>query len=1357
MRLTAGGFVILIVILAGIAQSRAQVMERCANQRAARGRVLPASTTSNYSLQRHHGTTPIRTRRHQALEVIREEAVNEVCYTKRRKQLIPRARLAHWRAPSSTDSRRSSICSTQKRTEGKPCSQPTEIRQPGNDIPENSYAEIELLEVPPAFRDETETNNIQHSESGTKPVNPGSSDLKTEHKSTESFKEAEKSFTYLRERKTVNLTSAAKNKQSFISNLNSSKIPSLKGNIEIIVDDRSKELTKGKESITEDIKINVSPKEIYKKNESTGYNRVLKNNRTYQLSKEKTILRGIKNRNVSTISKELEVNSDNDKVFNAINNEIIFPEKRSFNVLHFQKSQNKKSKEANITNVTKIKRNDRESANIEGTRDSSEGIDKKPRCANTSCSDNTNISNQYVLPALNLGVLVKKTAGHNKIHQSPENTFCSAASLQKENKKKEKVYDKNNTVVEKNESFNVESKLVPSSKLQYIPKIEDTNERTREENLPIVTYKNNEREMSRRPQILYIIDSTSSKSVANQIKNPKKQNKTDEEILKTQEDNHVTSKLRTLFEENSNTIKITQTRNPQITIGLNSVQTITEGDRKQYLHDEPNTCGESEEHFKPRIYATLSVEDVDTVSKETNHKMVSHSPLHKSCSFLDAVKRKSPPMEKTHIPAFRAFSCSGQKGESQNDLPISRIVRAKISSESEIFDQSHSISKASTKKGYQTLEMSKVNVNEGIKLDEEYIHKKEKQMLHKDTSESTKARALKSRKYSPDNKAAAFDGLLQYLQDYRHGLRELLVNNNVVIIEPIREHSGRMEHCSNHKIDGFANNGKANEPSNEKTCRITGATVKKSYSNENKDVSAMFSSTLPRQQKFQQPVLRRHFFYHPKRTNRELVDEELPNPDTVKNARQVFEKSLYHKGSGSDSGNNSSERNKPNSNLHEGTLNKIDKRRQIRYLTADTIPPQSLVLPRWTDTGSVSSGVSSDLSYDPDIDLSSPRGNILSRNSNHHYDNLDVFSSDDNDNSEEKRNCYSDDEDDDGDAGGHYVPPEVLDKIRACGTSVTYYGGHVIASTKGPLMSPMTLAIMDEIRKNNSSTRKKIFRNNYLGVKFRLVKSNSCGSRLELAGTEEGDKYQSEMEKVSVSDKNVRQNCLDDENNSKVIEEQKNKNADGIENEGGKKLHEAIFKKHHSAVNNVLVYEHQANINETGSKTKKSYSSSSEEDCCLSFVRPKINNLNEKIKNTVKDDIGVKMNKSKSTHTWQDCSKPRDDSGMYILSLYDKAPVKIPTINDIEFEEFEVFDENTKLYTEDVKEENVTELNKEVPLCKTEIICTETKQNNNTDMSEGSPKNQRINNDKIQEDNDRNGVQMTTWAKQIRFVEDKAL
>ena len=32
------------------------------------------------------------------------------------------------------------------------------------------------------------------------------------------------------------------------------------------------------------------------------------------------------------------------------------------------------------------------------------------------------------------------------------------------------------------------------------------------------------------------------------------------------------------------------------------------------------------------------------------------------------------------------------------------------------------------------------------------------------------------------------------------------------------------------------------------------------------------------------------FFYHPIRVNRELIDEELPDPDTVKNVRLMFEK-----------------------------------------------------------------------------------------------------------------------------------------------------------------------------------------------------------------------------------------------------------------------------------------------------------------------------------------------------------------------------------------------------------------------------------------------------------------------------------
>lgn len=35
--------------------------------------------------------------------------------------------------------------------------------------------------------------------------------------------------------------------------------------------------------------------------------------------------------------------------------------------------------------------------------------------------------------------------------------------------------------------------------------------------------------------------------------------------------------------------------------------------------------------------------------------------------------------------------------------------------------------------------------------------------------------------------------------------------------------------------------------------------------------------------------LKRHFFYHPVRVNKELIDEELPCPDTVRNVRKLFE------------------------------------------------------------------------------------------------------------------------------------------------------------------------------------------------------------------------------------------------------------------------------------------------------------------------------------------------------------------------------------------------------------------------------------------------------------------------------------
>lgn len=324
--------------------------------------------------------------------------------------------------------------------------------------------------------------------------------------------------------------------------------------------------------------------------------------------------------------------------------------------------------------------------------------------------------------------------------------------------------------------------------------------------------------------------------------------------------------------------------------------------------------------------------------------------------------------------------------------------------------------------------------------------------------------------HSSLHKVAAFDGLLQYLQDYKNGLRELLVNNNVVIIEPVRQSTARL---------------KERKSASESTCRITGTTVKNSS-------STSASNTLPRQQ----PILRRHFFYHPVRSNRELVDEELPDPDKVRHAREIFERTMKMKDTMKEEFSNANVTINTNNNIRNlaAKTTDISKSEKVkrRYLTEDTVFRHNVLHKRWTDSGSLSSGVSSDLSCcETDVE------------------SADTFSR-----REEPTDTFSSDDDRNESDEGHYVAPEVLERIRACGTTVTYYGGQVIAASDGPVRSPITLAIMDEIQKSKDCSKKgqgnRITQDEYLGVKFRLVKSNSCGSRLELAGTEDEDSWKKE-------------------------------------------------------------------------------------------------------------------------------------------------------------------------------------------------------------------------------------------------------
>ncbi|XP_053603093.1 protein javelin [Plodia interpunctella] len=356
-------------------------------------------------------------------------------------------------------------------------------------------------------------------------------------------------------------------------------------------------------------------------------------------------------------------------------------------------------------------------------------------------------------------------------------------------------------------------------------------------------------------------------------------------------------------------------------------------------------------------------------------------------------------------------------------------------------------------------------------------------------------------------KEAQFDGLLQYLQDY--SFQELLVNNNIVIIEPVRT-----------KIEPAPRKN-----NNTETCKISPNLLKKNESN---------LGHVDRSKN----AIRRHFFYHPIRVNKEIIEEELPNPDTVKKVRNLFEDTLKMKSPMGqtdppliDESLGLTRRATSYRNLNEESKgNKIGGRKKvIRQLTIDTNYGHK----KW-DNASLSSGVSSgDLSSNNDYETEG-----LSPYSNKHLKD-NVYSSSDEylcDSMSQDFCCES-----------QYVSPDILKKIRDCGTSITYYGGKVLNSKPGSTVSPMTKAIMEEIKslqkncsrdcyscqtkcrgnkcsclvadkhkqklseKQKTSLPTESIKQNqdnkntdaFPGFKFKLVKSNSCSSRLELTGTDD--------------------------------------------------------------------------------------------------------------------------------------------------------------------------------------------------------------------------------------------------------------
>lgn len=356
-------------------------------------------------------------------------------------------------------------------------------------------------------------------------------------------------------------------------------------------------------------------------------------------------------------------------------------------------------------------------------------------------------------------------------------------------------------------------------------------------------------------------------------------------------------------------------------------------------------------------------------------------------------------------------------------------------------------------------------------------------------------------------KESQFDGLMQYLQDY--SFQELLIDNNIVIIEPIRT---KVEY----------------QDSQKKQRKLAQIIPKINQKTESKESS-----------------LKRHFFYHPIRVNREINDDELPNPDTVKQVRQIFENPGIM------------ERSQSSKELDNNPIKKT-----IRY--------QTLVDPDRDQCSDISDA----------SDKNSCSQNTSRRNSSEQ--NLESFE-------DEKQ----------------YISEDILKKIRDCGTCITYYGGKILKRHNSEQLSPMTKAIMEEIRgwqrrneecgckkrgirKNSEETNdSKDNRDAYQGVKFKLIKSNSCSSRLELVGTENLSEYRKkflEKQKQIIEEQNLKN---DHNGNEKTLKDHVNKEnkINGNEKELNSPKIVGEEKKLNKGTNQWIVEEEMVNNNTVTIKT----------------------------------------------------------------------------------------------------------------------------------------------------------------------------
>ncbi|RVE52512.1 hypothetical protein evm_002906 [Chilo suppressalis] len=677
---------------------------------------------------------------------------------------------------------------------------------------------------------------------------------------------------------------------------------------------------------------------------------------------------------------------------------------------------------------------------------------------------------------------------------------------------------------------------------KLIIKDNNTNNTTSNED-QVYTFKKVNTTMTR-PQVLQVIDSKNKQNISNQM--GKLQNTTFENFSKDESDNKYNLQCNSDIKEekehkNENNVK--EKLNNAIKTDIEYQEKLNSV--KNYwskLIDKTPGNKDKPEFKNEETKSNSSNNTVDDNKNENNNEEKCPSPevsVGNIIKSLESVKIVDS-IRKISQAKLNLWKDETEKVKSDSEIEETTVEKIVKDSEAQVYEKTKS-----KKSGLDSCrETPEIEIVELTSEDSE--NKKTQATLIKakgcdkeyDEFDHVRYKVMKSELFKNSmianyRKEAQFDGLLQYLQDY--SFQELLVNNNIVIIEPVRT-----------KIEP------APRKNTTDTCKIPPTLLKKndgSCSQVDKSKNA----------------IRRHFFYHPIRVNKEIIEEELPNPDTVKKVRNLFEDTLKMKTPMSqdppliDENMGLTRRATSYRNLSEETKGtKIGGRKKvIRQLTIDT----NFGNKKW-DNASLSSGVSSgDLSSNNEYEgeTISPYSNkILKDNS---YSSSEEYLCD----SMSQDFCCE----------SQYVSPDILKKIRECGTSVTYYGGKVLNSKIGSTVSPMTKAIMEEIKKlqkncsrdcyscqtkcrgnkcsclvadkheqmlqdkqkvvnttieNNQSQDKNKSTETFPGFKFKLVKSNSCSSRLELTGTDDGKNFRNKYRKTQLGDPPL---LYDDENSVK--------------------------------------------------------------------------------------------------------------------------------------------------------------------------------------------------------------------------------